>query len=240
MLKRTFTFFAIVLLFVAASAQTVTLTFTGQDAANQHVQLDSVSVTNQTKGWSETLVWPDTILTMQNGTGIDETVANGGFGLSQNNPNPFSGITDVNLTVADAGAVTLEIADVFGRMVETTHALSLPCGTHQFRVTLSATGTYILTARQNGKSSSVKMVCNGMGDGNRIEYAGVVETTHALSLHALSPQPKSHTRGLTDNPFDLGDEMAYVGFATITTALKSSAFLYPAAICVFSVKKPLS
>ena len=209
MVKKTFTFLAIMLLFAAASAQTVTLTFTGQDAANQHVQLDSVSVTNQTKGWSETLVWPDTILTMQNGTGIDETVANGGFGLSQNNPNPFSGITDVNLTVADAGAVTLEIADVNGKIVG-THRVRPEIGTHQFRVTLSATGTYILTARQNGKTSSVKMVCNGTGNGNRIEYAGVVETTHALSL-----QPKSHIRGLTDSPFDLGDEMEYVGYATI-------------------------
>ena len=198
------------LLFAAASAQTVTLTFTGQDAANQHVQLDSVSVTNQTKGWGETLVWPDTILTMQNGTGIDETVANGGLGLFQNNPNPFNGTTAVNLTVTDAGAVTLEIADVYGRMVETWCTASLPSGINQFRVTLSATGTYILTARQNGKTSSVKMVCNGTGNGNRIEYAGVVETTHALSL-----QPKSHIRGLTDSPFDLGDEMEYVGYATI-------------------------
>ncbi len=214
MVKKTFTFLAIMLLFAAASAQTVTLTFTGQDAANQHVQLDSVSVTNQTKGWSETLVWPDTILTMQNGTGIDETVANGGFGLSQNNPNPFSGITDVNLTVADAGAVTLEIADVNGKIVG-THRVRPEIGTHQFRVTLSATGTYILTARQNGKTSSVKMVCNGTGDGNRIEYMGeIVKTTHALSPQS-SPQPKSHTRGLTDNPFSLGDQMEYVGYATV-------------------------
>ena len=119
MVKKTFTFLAIMLLFAAASAQTVTLTFTGQDAANQHVQLDSVSVTNQTKGWSETLVWPDTILTMQNGTGIDETVANDGLGLFQNNPNPFHGTTDVLLTVMDAGMMTLEIADANGRMVAT-------------------------------------------------------------------------------------------------------------------------
>ena len=221
MLKRTFTLLAIVLLFVAASAQTVTLTFTGRDANSQRVQLDSVVINNQTKGWGETLVWPDTILTMQNGTGIDETVINDGFGLSQNNPNPFNGTTAVKLMVADAGAVTLEIADVYGRMVETWCTASLQPGINQFRVTLSATGTYILTARQNGKTSSVKMVCNGTGDGNRIEYAGIVETMCTSSL-PISATPKKHTRGLTGNPFDLGDEMEYVGFATINGGVTES------------------
>ena len=148
---------------------------------------------------------------MQNGTGIDESVANGGFRLSQNNPNPFSGTTDVNLTVADAGAVTLEIVDGNGKIVETRHGTSLQPGNHQFRITLSAAGTYVLTARQNGKTSSIKMVNNGTGNGNRIEYVGMsVETRHGTSL-----QPKSHTRGLTDRPFDFGDYMEYIGYATI-------------------------
>lgn len=62
-------------------AQTVTLTFTGKDANNNWVQLNRVSITNLTKGWQETIYWPDTTLTMQNGTGIGESVANGGFGL---------------------------------------------------------------------------------------------------------------------------------------------------------------
>lgn len=44
------------LLFVAASAQTVTLTFTGHDINDRYVQLDSVSVTNQTKGWSVPMI----------------------------------------------------------------------------------------------------------------------------------------------------------------------------------------
>ena len=199
-------------LFSALQAQTVTLTFTGKDANNHYVQLNRVSITNLTKGWQETIYWPDTTLVMQNGTGIDESVANGGFGLLQNNPNPFTGTTDVNLTVADAGAVTLEIMDGNGRIaVETRHGTSLQPGTHQFRVSLSAAGTYIMTARQNGKTSSIKMVCNGAGNGNGIEYIGAatVETRHGTS-----PQPKS----TTTNPFTFGDQMEYVGYATINGA----------------------
>lgn len=183
-------------------AQTVTLTFTGKDANNQYVQLNRVAITNLTKGWQETIYWPDTTLTMQNGTGIDESVAHGGFALSQNNPNPFTVTTDVNLTVADAGAVTLEILDGNGKIVG-THRVRPEIGTHQFRISLSAAGTYVMTARQNGKMSSIKMVCNGAGKDNRIEYIGMARTiTYVL-------------KSTTNNPFTFGDQMEYVGYATI-------------------------
>ena len=207
-MKKAICILALSLMGVATFAQTVTLTFTGRNAANHYMQLDRVVITNQTKGWSETIYWPDTTLIMQNVTGIDESVANGGFVLSQNNPNPFTGTTDVNLMVADAGAVTLEIADGNGRIVGANNYSPLPTGTHQFRVSLSVAGTYVMTARQNGKTSSIKMVCNGAGNGNRIEYVG---TTAVETLRATSLQPKS----TTTNPISFGDQMEYVGYATL-------------------------
>ena len=207
-MKKAICILALSLMGVATFAQTVTLTFTGRNAANHYMQLDRVVITNQTKGWQETIYWPDTTLIMQNVTGIDESVANGGFVLSQNNPNPFTGTTDVNLMVADAGAVTLEIADGNGRIVGANNYSPLPTGTHQFRVSLSVAGTYVMTARQNGKTSSIKMVCNGAGNGNRIEYVG---TTAVETLRATSLQPKS----TTTNPFSFGDQMEYVGYATL-------------------------
>ena len=207
-MKKAICILALSLMGVATFAQTVTLTFTGRNAANHYMQLDRVVITNQTKGWSETIYWPDTTLIMQNVTGIDESVANDGFGLSQNNPNPFNGTTDVNLTVADAGAVTLEIVDGNGRIVGANNYSPLPTGTHQFRIILSAAGTYVMTARQNGKTSSIKMVCNGAGNGNRIEYVG---TTAVETLRATSLQPKS----TPTHPFTFGDQMEYVGYATL-------------------------
>ena len=225
------------MLCISMMAQTVTLKFTGRDADNQWVQLDRVTISNQTKGWTETLQWPDTVLMMQNGTGIYnvETMCTSSLQLFQNQPNPFNGTTNINLTVAGAGAVTLEITDVNGRtIVETTHALSpQAAGTHQFRITLSAAGTYVMTARQNGETSSIKMVNTGGGNGDRVEYVGgIAETTHALSPqalsphalspHALSPQPKPQTRDLTTQPFNFGDRMEYVGYATINGAEQES------------------
>ena len=110
MKKILFSLMCAILLPIGIMAQSVTLTFTGKDANNNRVQLDRVSITNLTKGWQETIYWPDTTLTMQNGTGIDDYANNDGFVLSQNNPNPFDGTTNVLLTVADAGMVVLEIA----------------------------------------------------------------------------------------------------------------------------------
>ncbi|MBP5556124.1 MAG: T9SS type A sorting domain-containing protein [Bacteroidales bacterium] len=191
-------------------AQNITLTFTGQDAADQYVQLDMVIVTNVTRGWQEILFWDDTVLVMENQIGIHEIGANGAnnyspLRLSQNNPNPFVGTTDAHLTVADAGTVTLEIVDGNGKIVG-THRVRPEIGTHQFRVTLATAGTYVMTARQNGQSSSIKMVCNGEGNGNRIEYLGSVETCHGASLQ---------TKSTTNRPFQIGDQMEFVGYAII-------------------------
>ena len=209
-MKKILSFSFILVLCVGVFAQSVTLTFTGRDANEQWIQLNRVVITNLTKGWQETIYWPDTILTMQNGTGIDDYANNGGFGLMQNNPNPFNGTTDVLLAVADAGAVTLEITDVNGRIVEMQNFASLQVGINTFRVTLSAAGTYILTARQNGKTSSVKMVNNGGGNGDGIEYVGIVETMCTSSL-----QPKSLIRGNTTNPFTFGDNLSFVGYVVL-------------------------
>ena len=187
----------------SALAQTVTLTFTARDAGNHYVQLNRVAITNLTKSWQETIYWPDTTLTMQNGTGIEEHVANGGVALSQNNPNPFSSSTNVSLTMVEAGTVSLEISDVNGRTIVETQIASLQPGTHQFRVSLSTPGTYVMSARQKEKSSSIKMVCNGGGTSNSIDYLGMVHTiTYVL-------------KSSTTKPFNYGDMMEYVGYATI-------------------------
>ena len=211
--KKFLCIIAVILTGVTASfGQTVTLSFTGLDAANQPVQLNRVIITDLTKGWSETITWPDTAITIQNGTGIAdmEMCHDASLQLSQNSPNPFSGTTDVRLTVAEAGAVSLEITDMSGRIVETQNFASLPIGVNQFCITLSAPGTYAMTARQNGKASSIKMANNVTGKGNRIENKGIVETMFTSSL-----QLKSHTRDLITHPFDIGDQMEYAGYATI-------------------------
>ena len=209
-MKKLFTFSMLALLCFFAAAQTVT--FTGRDADSRYVQLNRVVVTNLTKGWQQTLFWPDTALmmesTMQNGiTGIGdvETQRIASLQLSQNNPNPFNATTEIQLTVAEIGDVTLTVTDMNGRVVAGANNYSpLQPGIHQFRITLAQSGIYIMTAIQDGKTSSIKMVCNGGGSANRIENQGVVETQNFAS-----PQPKSNGQSFANNL------MEYVGYATI-------------------------
>ena len=214
-----------------AFAQTVTLTFTGRDANDRRVRLNHVIITNQTQNWSETVVWPDTVLTIENGTGVFdvETVHAPSLHLQlfQNRPNPFNGTTGVLLSAADAGAVTLEIADAYGRVVETQNFASLPIGIHQFRITLSATGTYVMTARQNGKTASIKMVNNGGGNGNGVEYMGSVGMPY-YDIPTM-PTSKSLTRGAFTRPFDFGDVMEYAGYAAINGRMDTVIISQPLA-----------
>ena len=208
--EKIFTFISMVFLFAVVSAQTVTLTFTGRDASNQHVPLNRVVVSNLTRGWQETLLWPDTVLEMTDHTGIAETFHETSLHLSQNNPNPFDGTTFVNLNVTEPGDVSLAITDITGRIVGANNYSPLQTGIHTIRVTLSSTGVYFLTARQNGRTASVKMVNGGNGGGNAIAITGSVGANDYSPL----PQSKTEPKGITDNLFVAGDQMQYVGYAT--------------------------
>lgn len=185
-------------------AQDVTITFTGRDENNNYMQLNRVAVTNFTKGWQENILWPDTTLTVQNVAANKNNTGNCGLEMSQNYPNPFNGTTEVNLSVEEAGNVTIEITDLNGRVLNTM-TQNLQSGIHQFRISVANTGTYIMSAIRNGGSSSVKMVCNGSGNADRIEYQGLVG---AVKTQNFASQQ-------TYNTISWGDLMEYVGYVTV-------------------------
>ena len=218
-MKKFIPVFVLLVSALTAFPQTVTLTFTGRDANNQHLPMDRVVIANATQGWQETIYYPDTVFAMGT-TGITDNVANGDFGLRQNNPNPFTGTTYATLQTMDAGEVIMEMTDVNGRVVETWRAASLRMGTHQFRINVAAAGIYFLTARQNGQTSSIKMVNNGQGATNRIEYQNFVdarnnnvETWRTASLPKNNA--KTNAKGVATHPFALGDDMIYKGYVTV-------------------------
>lgn len=209
----------LVLLFVSlcavVSAQTVTVNFTARDAMSQYVQLDSVVVSNLSQYWRETVCWPDTVLTV-NATGLENHSGGGGFALSQNSPNPCAGVTDVLLATAEAGVVTMEITDMSGRKygAGTFHKLALPCGSHRFRVTLPEAGIYVMTARQNSKSSTIKMSCTQGGGAAAITYQGE------------GPLLADDVKLTVVHPFDFFNTMEYVGYAHINdTAVVSQSII---------------
>ena len=109
---------------------------------------------------------------------MDKLVASKGLLLSQNNPNPFDGTTDVYLAVIDPTEVTLAVADVYGQLAA-TYTGSFESGVHQFRISLKAKGNYVLGAHQNRKRSSIVMLCHEGCGSNKLEYVGLVEAIDA-------------------------------------------------------------
>ena len=187
-MKRIVTLSLLLLMCFYAGAQS--LTFTGRGADKRYAQLNRVVVTSYSQGWQETLYWPDTTLSIENATEPEILM------LSQNNPNPFNITTEVNLGVAEAGDMTLVIADMNGNIVETHGSASLQAGIHNYRITLAKPGMYVLAARLNGHETSIKMMCNEGGGNNQIEYTGIVGAYDRASLQ-------------------IGDRMEYVGYIIV-------------------------
>lgn len=203
-MKKLLSLMMFVLLVSFLPAQRVEIRFEGLDGNDQPVQMDSVVVTNVTKNWTETVYAPSLTLVMTT-TGVEHYVQSGHFGLSQNIPNPFDGVTRATLNVVERGDVLVNVTDISGRVVASRHISSAEEGTHQIRVTLGSTGLYFLTAQQNGRTSTVKMMSRGGGGANTVEYMGITGPA----------REKSQKWVRSDKPWDYGDSLSYVGYITL-------------------------
>ncbi len=106
-----FLLFAVMGITVSLAQQTVTLTFTGIDQNNTFRRIDSVKVENQTRNWSETIYFPDTIYVLSVGTDVDDYQGNEMHVMT----NPFAGITKVNIHTVKDEVVNMKLVDVSGK-----------------------------------------------------------------------------------------------------------------------------
>lgn len=192
--------------FVLRAQSGVTITFTSLTTEGEFEQTDSIIVKNLDRGWTETLYYPDTVYHLMIGDDVSDYTSGSGFAVV---PNPFDGITTVTLTVAEPGDAVFEIMDLSGRVVDMLHMMSLHAGTHTLRVSIAAPGVYLLVARIGGRTLSQKMMNTHAGGGNAIEYCSFVESYHNKSL-----LEKSVPKAISSHPFQLGDRMCYVGYAS--------------------------
>ena len=131
-----------------------------------------------------------------------------GLSLMQNVPNPFEGKTDVTLVTENRGKTTISIYDLNGRLIVKQPYL-LEAGIHRFILHLATANTYLLTASTSGLKTSIKMVCIGRGETNKISYIG---------RSYIHQQAKMSS----NKPFSYGNQMEYVGYATINGSEKES------------------
>lgn len=200
-MKKISLFILSITLFATSVAQQVVVTFSGREyLTEEHLQLSRIVIQNKTRGWSETLTYPDTVAIFTPNSGLENFQAEKTFSLQQNVPNPFEGVTKVILTTPESGKVTLEISDINGRsIIGANDFLHLPAGTHTFRITLPTAGIYLLTARHGQHTSAIKMVNTASGKECHITHEG---------SSTLKPILKKEIA----KAFDLKDEMLYTGY----------------------------
>ncbi len=200
-----------------APAQMRTVKFTGRDMTDQYrIQLSKVSVYNMDQLWEEVVYYPDTTMTM-GGVGVEDYAPLSNFHLWQNVPNPFDGTTNFALSVNEPGMVTIEIFDLAGKMVSGSSFPNLTSGTHLFKATLATPQTYVLSANSAHGQTTIKLVNEGAGAADAIQYIGVVDTKGDVFVNL------NDVKMAGSYPFSVGDEMQYAGYAMLDGEEKKSA-----------------
>lgn len=178
-----------------AQNSSISVSFVGKDRAGTYKRLSTVVVENLSRGWSETLVYPDTIIELSNNVGIDEAEASG---LSiEGYPNPFGGNTMVSIQMSQSDDVQLLIYDLSGRKVAEQRQ-NLPAGRHAFRITLREPQVYMLVATTSQGHSSLKLLNQAAGETNAITDCGILSEAKEKLV-------------CTQN-FVIGDFMRYTGY----------------------------
>ena len=188
--------------FTALQAQeAVYVGFTAStESGDYYCPFTSVNVTNVTRGWTETLIYPDTLLILANTDGIDEFGDNG-FHLGEAFPNPFSGYAEAMLQLSETDDVLLRVIRLEGREI-ITQKMCLEAGTHRLIVHLSSPGAALLSVMTNWGWQAVKLVQVGYGERNSIEV------DHVSSAFVFDNQGKGF-RGGSEGDFEPGDLMRY-------------------------------
>jgi uncharacterized protein (TIGR02145 family) len=207
-MKRLYSLFLIAVLFgCTLRAQVITITFEGtlNDAS---IPLDSILVMNWTSGGDTTIYFPDNVLVLGS-TGLNEI---GGQGpVLRNQPNPFAGGTDVQLSIMNPGQAQLTVHDGTGREVA-AYAGSLAAGQHRFRFTAATPGVHVLTVSQGAERATHRLVATaGEPSATGLTYAGGTR---------IDGTAKSDRVLFTWTP---GDELRYIGYATDAGVVHSAA-----------------
>ena len=180
------------------SIESLTVRFRGQLNGSMYQRLDSVTVTNTVRGWSETVIYPDTVIVLNLMVNVPEKEISAA-GFEQNVPNPFDCHTMVELSIPQDEKVCLQLYDELGKLCSELN-VNLLAGSHSFEISASKPQMYILKAVAGAKTYSVRMLNVGRGGSDGIQYSGYAGITAKL---------------YSENEFVLGDNIQYVGYATI-------------------------
>ena len=196
-MKKTLLFAWLMLTALFAVSQTK-VTFTGAMLDGSYCPFEAVKVTNITKGWTETLVYPDTVLILS-GTGVEE-VTPFREGIMHVYPNPFEDFTEVEFDVLESGPVGIRVVGVDG-VQKTSWEGYMPSGTHQVRITLENPQMALIVITTEKGCHVGKLLHVGNGGMNEIDVRSV----------STRVSERSHGSNRSGGDFTPGDVMSYEG-----------------------------
>ena len=180
---------------VMTAQQTVTLKFTATTSAGIYYQFDVVNVTNVTRGWTESLVYPDTTMVLTSYDGLHEDY-NDGF-MSEAYPNPFNGSANVLFNIGKAGQITAEVMNMNGQRL-TEFSGFVDQGTHQLTINLDKPQIAFIVITTSNSQFTKKIINTGCGDYNKIE---------------INRLDATYNKSRDGGEFVIGDEMSYFAVA---------------------------
>ena len=196
-MKKFFLFAYLMVTALFAVSQTKVV-FTGAMLNGSYCPFEEVKVTNITKGWTETLVYPDTVLILS-GLGVEE-VSTSNEGIIRVYPNPFKDFTNVEFSVPESGWVEVCVVGVDG-VKEASWEGYIQSGTHQLRITLEKPQMAFAVITTEKERYVGKLLHVGGGGINEIDVC------------SASPMFSERSNGLTRSGGDFtpGDMMSYEG-----------------------------
>ena len=196
-MKKSLLFACLMLTALLAFSQTK-VTFTGAMLDGSYCPFEEVRVTNITKGWTETLVYPDTVLILS-GFGVEEA-SSSREGIMHVYPNPFEDFTDVEFDILESGPVDIRVVGVDG-VQKTSWEGYLPSGTHQVRITLESPQLALVVVTTERGNYVGKLLHVGNGGMNEIDGRSASPTV----------SERSHGSSRSGGDFTPGDMMSYEG-----------------------------
>lgn len=224
-MKKRLALLVLSLLMANIAFSQITVRFASRLASGGYIQMDSVMVENVTRSWTETLVYPDTVLVFSSSS-IAEA-QNRDFGL-ESYPNPFRGSTKVRISVPESGIYTLRMHNLSGQLLAET-SQRLEAGTSLFDISLREPQMALLTVSSAHGQKTLKLLNSGRTSGNAIAFRSNIVATNKMQ---------------SNQPFATGDLMRYIGHATyngnqlISTPIEQNQQVSESLTLLFSADLP--
>ncbi len=157
----------------------VELTYTAFNIVD-YVRLDSITVMNRTRHCDTTFYYPDTVLVLQYGLGINEhQAASQRLQILKHYPNPVREFSTIEILNPAKEMVYVTISDISGK-VSMKWSRECKRGVHIFRFYPGNQGLYLLTVSNGTHQDAAKIIYPGSGtEGDvRLDYLGIQQPGH--------------------------------------------------------------